>query len=181
MRDFTLVGRQTSGTSVIGYMVMDNRTGKVQSVDKNTVYNLALNKRIEGVIAQEYMGRITMKGVHTKISSLPEYDKEGNLIKSTDISEGKKRLYITYKVIDGKTTLGYGVDLYNQGRIISKCVITREQLIQFARAGTVINARCQTSNGKDILRGVGCNIAELPSVNYSDLCEAKFRNYTPQY
>ena len=61
MRDFTLVGRQTSGTSVIGYMVMDNRTGKVQSVDKNTVYNLALNKRIEGVIAQEYMGRITRK------------------------------------------------------------------------------------------------------------------------
>lgn len=169
MGEYTLVGRQTSGTNVIGYIVMENRSGCVMPMRKEIVYKLALNKQISDVVAQNYKGKITMKGVKYKISELPVYDSNGNIIQDSEPQENKK-IYIVYKVVNGKNTLAYGIEIRVGNRTVNSAVLSRDTIIKLAKQGAIENARYQSSNGKDILRGVRCNIAELPSVaHYSVL------------
>lgn len=167
MREYTLVGRQTSGTQVIGYVVIENKTGCVMPMLRDTVYKLALNKKITDVTAQEYLGKITMKGNHFKISELPEYDQHGKIVKPA--SNGEKKLYIVYKVVDGKSTIGYGINVVQNGVVINTAILKREQVLQLAKAGAIANARSQYSNGKIILRGVDCNINSMPSYTIAEI------------
>lgn len=171
MGEFTLIGRQTSGANVIGYVLISNTNRKILRLSKEEVYKLAMEKKISDVVAQEYNGRVNMRGTKYKISSLPNYDDKGKIIdKETKEKLPRQRILLTTRLTSGKNTIGYGLTLVQHGGIIKEVMLSREKVMELAKKGFIDNARYQSSNGKDILRGVGCNINGLPTRTLPSMC-----------
>lgn len=165
MNELRIIGRQTNGTHVLGYILQERISGVIKPASKETTYKLALEKHIENVVAQVYNGKISMKGVNFKVSSLPNYDQNGNLIRNnSENTEQTRKLYLTGRKVDGNTTLGYNVALVVNGKIVRETYLSRQEVMECAQSGMIANARHQKSNGKDILRGVDCNINKLPLI-----------------
>lgn len=165
MCKYTILGRQRNGTVVVGYVVKDEETNRIGIFSKEDVYRLALAKQINDVVTQNYNGKITMKGTKYRISDLPNYDMDGNIIHSDrQVTESKPQLYLNGKYVDGKNITAYRVAMVENGRVVKEATICRDKVMEFAQRGMIANARHQKSNGIDILRGVGCKLSALPSL-----------------
>ena len=165
MSRYTIIGRQRNGTVILGYILKDEQTGNIGVFPKETVYRLAMNKQINDVITQEYNGKITMKGTKYRISDLPNYDVNGNLIaKEQRNEENKPYLILNGKCIDGKNIVAYRMAMIEGGRVVKEVIVDRRKVMEYAQRGIIANARYQKSNGADILRGVDCKLSSLPIV-----------------
>lgn len=160
---YCIIGRYMDGVRVIGYE-MESVDGQRDRMTKRQVEELALNKQVINCTAQKYINpktneeTIVLKGVGCKLSSLPYISLNKN--------KGKvdKRGLIIERIVDGKNTLGYVVELHS-GEVKN---ITREQTMMLARKGSLKNARAQMSRGELLLRGVKCDLAKLPVIRAND-------------
>lgn len=163
MRPYTIMGRQVKGTKVIGYILYKVDTNETICLPRDDVYKLAMNKQVNDVTAQEYNGAITIKGTKHKLNSLPKYDINGKLL-SNNNTEDQINVSIIYKIVNGKNIIGYGIEVKSGDNIIKSTTLSKEDVIVMAKQGIISNVRYQRNNGKDILRGVGCNMSDIPSI-----------------
>lgn len=163
---YTIIGRQTSGVEVTGYVVKENSTGAIKLIPKDGVYIMALSKQISNVTAQKFKDKIVMKGIGTKLSDLPKYDKDGRLIEKAEKGNNNKlRITITGKVVQGKGIVAYRVHYVNPSiQKSGDVILPKNKVFKYAKDGYITNARFQESNGKGILRGIDCRLASLPMV-----------------
>ena len=109
---YMVIGRYVSGVNVLGYVLRRNSDGETQLFSRSEVEVMAFKKQIGNMSAQRYKGRIVIKGTDCRLSDLPNYDSNGNII-SSEIKSGDKNeaIYITARVLDGKNITGYMVSL----------------------------------------------------------------------
>ena len=64
-------------------------------------------------------------------------------------------------VVDGRKNIAYIVKTYG-GKEVR---LGRGELLIQAKKGNVVNARVQNYNGQLILKGVNCNLSDLPKID----------------
>ena len=162
----TLIGRCLNGVKVVGYVIMDKNTKIVRVISKEETDYLVMNKAVDNCIGQIYEGKVLLKGLNCKLIDLPNYGLDGRLI-TKEISQTEKNqayLSITARIMKGKSTIGYVIyGLGNSGEAMEKN-IEREKVLTLAQEGKLTNARAQKFNNKLLLRGVNCELAQLPVV-----------------
>lgn len=160
---YMVIGRYVSGVNVLGYVLRRNSDGETQLFSRSEVEVMAFKKQIGNMSAQRYKGRIVIKGTDCRLSDLPNYDSNGNII-SSEIKSGDKNeaIYITARVLDGKNITGYMVSLICNGVPVGNKSISRDKVIELAKMGHIANARVQMSGSNYVLRGHNCKLAKLP-------------------
>lgn len=162
---YKLIGRIMHSTSVIAYVIKDRANNQVYPLDKGVVEQLALNKQVYNSYAQVYNGVVNMKGIGCKISELPKYNSNCQLIdKSKTKSPAHTYEYkITAKLISGRKVLGYVLLNLADG---SYHKVDKDTVIQYALDNKIVNAKCQRNNGNMILRASnGYDLFNLPTVS----------------
>lgn len=157
-----VIGRITQKTYVYAYVCVDRQTGKRFVVDKKKFEELALNKQVYNCTAQLYNGIVNLKGIECKLNQLPRYTDDG--LGVIEKEEQKQKvvpdLVIVGKIQKGKAVLYYVVSKLNDNS--QKIKIARQQVMELARAGRIVNAKCQTNGNSELLRGSnGCNLTEI--------------------
>ena len=166
---YMAIGRYVEGVNVLGYVLRDMNNGTTGLVRRSEVEKLALDKMIGNIAAQVYNGKVIMKGQDCKLSELPNYDSEGTILDTRLKGCGNsEEIMLSARILDGKSTIGYTVSLVCNGVTVDNKQVTREKAIKLARNGYIANARVQMSNGKPILRGMNCDLAQLPILRKSD-------------
>lgn len=161
---YLITGRCKRGVAVDGYIIKNLMSGELSVISTEQTKLLAINKLIRNCTAQEYDGDIILKGINCKLKDLPNYNMDGTLIQ--EVKKEKEiipKFLITNRIVNGKSTVGYTV----QGIIDNRQFVRqlhRDDVIKLARDGKIANARVQQSQGGFLLRGVGCNILDLPSI-----------------
>lgn len=164
---YEIIGRVLNGTSVISYILKDRRSLKNESVNKDIVEQLALSKQIYNCRAQTYKNIVNLKGIGCKLSKLPRYDKDCNLIEETDkiIKKQNPDLQIIGKMLEGRIITNYVIISVDDKS--NKMVVPKDTVIQLAKDGRIINAKVQMNNGDLMLRGIsGDNLAKLATYHY---------------
>lgn len=159
------IGRYVHGVNVLGYMIKDIENNTSQLLPRSEVEDLAIHKKICNVTAQIYDGKVLIKGINCKLSSLPVYDDKGKLIDTKYKKEGlQEGLIVISRILKGKFTVGYTLALLTNGIKCGEKRLSKSDVIKLAEKGKIINLRVQKYNGKHVLRGVNCELAKLPSV-----------------
>lgn len=159
---YEIIGRIPQGTAIVGYMLRDKMTNTVGQMEKAMVEQLALNKQIYNCTAQIYGNIVNLKGINCKLSQLPKYDMNGNLI--VDDNKQKRKVVADLKLIGkiqhGRTISNYIVISINEPD--KKLKIPRDMVIKLAQEGRIVNAKSQMNGDEAMLRGVsGVNLAQL--------------------
>lgn len=160
---YMAIGRYCEGVSVLGYMLRNGSTGETKLYSREYVEELALTRQIGNIYAQNYKGKVILKGVDCRLTELPNYDKYGNMI-SQAVPNGERHeaIIVSGRVMEGKTTIGYVVSLICNGVTVGKKTLRKDKVIELARTGHIANMRVQMSNGNAVLRGHNCELAKLP-------------------
>jgi hypothetical protein len=150
------------GTSVSGYVIHDKITGQRFSMEKGVVEQLALNKQIYNCHAQVYNNIVNMKGIGCKLSSLPRYDSGCNkIVKKKDTPIKKADYEIVGKIQKGRKVLGY-ILIKLDDTDKTRYNMEKSQVLKLARAGKIINAKCQMYGSEPMLRAApGCDLTKI--------------------
>lgn len=164
--EYVILGRCLNGVRVNAYVIKHTGTGVVSIVSKKETEYMAEKKQIINCTGQVYGGKILLKGTNCKLVDLPNYDLNGQLItKDKDISNKEiADLKIVARIVTGKNTVGYVIYKLDSNGNVDKRSIEREKVLVLAREGKIVNARVQMFNSKPLLRGVKCELAQLPVV-----------------
>ncbi len=163
---YIITGRCLEGVRVKGYVVKHIETGECKVISKADTEYLAQSKQIINCTGQVYEGKVVLKGTKCKLVDLPNYDLQGKLIQKDKSADNKNvpLLSIKARIVDGKNTIGYVIyGLTMSGESMEK-KIERDKVLVLAREGKISNARVQMFNNKPLLRGVKCELAQLPVV-----------------
>lgn len=172
--DYQIVGRYMSGKEVIAYHLQSIDTGKAGKYTREQVCYLVGRGQVSNCEGQIYKDKVLLRGVGISLDSLPIQREDGELARTGNIGKVRKgvtpeqamtQFMLTHAIVSGRNTIGYVVA--NAGGGTSK--ISRVQLLDLAKTGRIGNARYQESNGKPILRGVGINLNELPTISAEEL------------
>lgn len=172
--EYQIVGRYMDGTEVTGYQLMSMDTGKTAIYNKEQVAFLVGKGQITNCEGQIYQDKFLLRGKGMKISELPVYQKSGALTKTdslgkirrgTSAEDAMTQVTISAVVTDGRNVVGYVV----KNSAGATKVIDRMQLLTEAKAGRIGNARVQMYNGKPILKGVNCDLKQLPKIKSEEL------------
>lgn len=164
---YQIVGRYMDGKEVTGYHMVRN-DGKTERYTKEQVYFLVGRDQVTNCEGQLYQDKVLLRGKGISLDNLPVVsDKDGSLSRTEGIGKIKKgmsaqevltRLSIVSCLVNGRNTVGYTVqNIGGQSKNLS-----RDDVYKLAASGKISNAKIQMYNGRPILRGVGCNITELP-------------------
>lgn len=165
---YQIVGRYMNGKTVTGYHLQSIDTGKAGKYTKEQVCFLVGRDQVTNCSCQIYKDGVLLRGKGMSLDDLPvQYEdgkmknteNMGKIAKDATASDVMTKFTIVGKLTSGRKTVGYVVQ--NAGLGIKK--VKRSQVIELAKAGKIANARVQVYQGKDILRGVGCNLDELPA------------------
>lgn len=161
MKTYKITARFMKGTEVIGYSLTDN-LGNNYNISKEETHKLALEERIINVKAQEWEGKIILKGVGEKLNELPVIDTEKGTVRKPRNRNKRQmiRTRIVARIFKGKSVVGYLL----QDEIGNEFPVRREEAMVLAKEGRVENARVQKNRGDTIIRGVGCDLAQLPTI-----------------
>ena len=168
--EYQIVGRYMSGKEVVGYHLQSIDTGKSGRYTKEQVCWLVGRDQITNCTGQIYQDKVLLRGKGMSLEDLPvQYDdgdtrnmeQLGKIRRGTSVPNAMEQFMIVGTIKSGRNTVGYVVQ--NAGCGIKK--LKRQQVIELASAGKIGNARVQNYNGNVLLRGVGCNLDELPSEN----------------
>ena len=171
---YQIVGRYMSGKEVTAYHLHDLSDGKSGKYSKDAVCLLIGKGQITNCSAQIYQGKVVLRGEGISLDNLPTKQENGDLTKTDSIGKIRRgtttadamtQLMLTKVIVNGRNILGYVVA--NAGGGTSN--IPRQQVFELAKAGRIGNARFQESNGRPILRGVGINLNDLPTINAAEL------------
>ena len=166
--EYQIVGRYMDGKEVTAYHLQSIETGKAGRYSREQVAYLVGREQITNCIGQIYQDKLLLRGKGMSLEDLP-VQQEGGELKRTDnigkvrrgtsTSDAMEQFLIVGTIKSGRNTVGYVIQ--NAGCGIKR--LKRQQVIELAKAGKIGNARVQTYQGKELLRGVGCNLDELPT------------------
>jgi len=158
---YKIVGRYMRGVEVIGYHVVDSM-GKDMPLDKESVQQMALDNIIVNCKAQLDNGEVRIKGVGCKLRDLPVIDADTGKPRGSDSGGKANRAIFTIvaRIFEGKGIIGYVV---RDGEGVDRKV-RRSDVFRLAEAGKITNARVQMDRGNVLLRGVNCDLAQLPTL-----------------
>jgi hypothetical protein len=167
---YEIIGRISDGSFVSEYVLRNRMYNTIEKVEKHIVEQMALDKQIYNCKAQRYNNIINLKGINCKISQMPKYDKQGNLIKERDIensnsvsnkSKGTNTdLEITGKVYSGREVTEYILKYIDRPEE-DGMIVPRYMVIQLVKDGRIKNTTCQKCNNTVILRG---NLSKVESI-----------------
>lgn len=164
---YQIVGRYMNGSEVTGYHLQSMETGKQGKYTKEQTIFLVGRGQVTNCSGQIYQDKVILRGIGVSLEDLPVKQENGGLTrtdligkvrKGTSSSDAMIQAMVIGSIVDGRNVIGYV--LRNAGGGVIKA--PRDRVLQLAKAGRIGNMRAQTSNGKDILRGVGINLNELP-------------------
>lgn len=165
MCKYRVIGRCMNGVHAVGYVLQSLNSQQNSIVAKSVVDELALNRSIVNVTGQVYDGKVFLKGVKCKLIDLPNCTVDGKIItKDARSIEDKNTWNIIARIVNGKNIVGYRVAGVSTSGIEVEKNLSRDTIITLAKGGQIKNARVQMSNGKTLLRGNGCELAQLPSI-----------------
>ena len=165
--EYQIVGRYMDGKEVTAYHLQSVDTGKSGKYTKEQVYYLVGRGQITNCEGGLYKDKVLLRGVGVSLDDLPVQQEDGSLRRTDNIGKVRKgtsaadamtQFMIVGTLVSGRNTVGYVIR--NAGGATTN--VNREQLLALASQGRIGNARVQNYNGKKLLRGVGCNIDELP-------------------
>ena len=171
---YQIVGRYLNGSEVTGYHLQSIESGKAGRYTREQVAYLVGRDQITNAEGQIYKDKFLLRGVGVALDSLPAKQENGELSrtdnlgkirKGTSAGDAMSQLQLSKVIVSGRNVVGYIVT--NAGGGTHK--ISRDKLLELAKAGKIGNARYQESNGRPILRGVGCNLNELPTISAEEL------------
>lgn len=174
--EYQIVGRYMDGKEVTGYHLHSIETGKSKRFTKEQVCFLVGRGQVTNCTGQIYNDKVLLRGNGMSLDDLPvqyedgasrNMERVGRVKSGTDAASAMTQFLIVGTIKSGRNTVGYVIQ--NAGCGIKK--IKRQQVIELAQAGRIGNARVQNYQGKIILRGVGCNLDELPSENIEKTSE----------
>lgn len=166
--EYQIVGRYMDGKEIVGYHLQSLETGKAARFNKEQVAYLVGRGQVTNCEGQIYKDKVLFRGANgVSLDSLPvikedgtltHTDKLGKVRKDTTAQNALTQVMIVGLIVRGRETAGYVVQNAGGGQT----QIPRAQLLQMAQEGKVGNARVQMYQGKPILKGVNCDIRELP-------------------
>lgn len=171
--EYQIVGRYMDGKEVTGYHLQSMETGKSGRYTREQVAYLVGRDQITNCVGQIYQDKVLLRGKGMSLEDLPVQQEDGTLKrtenigkirKGTTASDAMEQWLIVGTIKSGKNTVGYVVQ--NAGCGIKK--VKRQQVLDLARNGKIGNARVQMYNDRELLRGVGVNLDELPSEHVDD-------------
>lgn len=165
--EYTIVGRYMDGNTVTGYHLQALGQGKAGRYSREQVCFLVGRGQVNNCNGQIYKDKVILRGVGCNLDDLPVQQEGGDIRNTDSIGRVKKgtsaadvmsQLMLVGSIVQGKNTIGYIVR--NAGGATKN--YRRDEVIQLAKDGNIGNARVQSYQGKDLLRGVGCNLNDLP-------------------
>ena len=165
--EYQIVGRYMDGKTIVGYHLQSLETGKAAKFNREQVAYLVGRGQVTNCEGQIYKDKVLLRGKGMSLDDLPvqkedgtlsRTDKVGKVRKGTSAQNAMTQVMIVGLLIRGRETVGYVVQNAGGGQN----QIPRAQLLQLAQEGRVGNARVQMYQGKPILKGVNCDLRELP-------------------
>ena len=172
--EYQIVGRYMDGKEVTGYHLQSIETGKAGKYTREQVAYLVGRGQITNCEGQIYKDKVLFRGVGMNLDDLPIQQENGELYrtdsigkvrKGTDAASAMTQFMLVKSIVSGRNTVGYVVQ--NAGGATKPA--TRQQVLGLAQSGKIGNARVQEYQGKLLLRGVNCNLNELPTVTAEEL------------
>lgn len=177
MKEFAVVARIMDGNTVDGYIVKSQVTGETRPVTKGLLVDMINRKLISNCSYQAVKeGDVIFRGDGVKLSQLPSIKKEQfknvnkpveNKVKATPQNNIGK-LSIVANVKCGNQHFGYVV-ANEQGE---RKVIDKQRALILAKGNEIANARVQMNNGKELFRGYGIGLSDLPVIQLDQLKRA---------
>lgn len=166
--EYQIVGRYMNGKEVAAYHLQSIETGKAGRYSREQVAYLVGRNQITNCIGQIYQDKLLLRGKGMSLEDLPIQQENGELKvtdnigkvrRCTSASDAMEQLMIVGKIKAGRDTVGYVIQ--NAGCGLKR--VKRQQVIELAKAGKIGNARVQNYQGNELLKGVRCNLDELPA------------------
>lgn len=163
LAQYEIIGRIPNGTYIVGYVLNNRITGEQTMVQKGVVEQLALNKNIYNANAQIYNNVVNLKGINCKISKLPKYYANGELIKDNEKSNkvSKPFLRIVGRVQSSREICAYIIEYKDKNNKIARIRVDKDKVINYAKNGYIENAKVQFNGGELMLRGVNEDLTTL--------------------
>lgn len=152
---FYMRKRIMDGVSVKAYELVD-AAGMTYRYTKEETEELALKGLIHGVKAQRCNGVVTIKGKDGfKIKDLETIN-----IRQKEEVDMRPTLVRKIKIENNREIVGYVLQNYDS----SMDVRTLEGLVKLAANDKIKNIRINKSGNKMIVRGVNCNLNDIPTI-----------------
>lgn len=170
--EYQIVGRYMNGKEVTAYHLQSIDTGKSGRYSREQVAYLVGRDQVTNCVGQVYQDKLLLRGKGMSLEDLPVQQEDGALKNTERLGKVKRgtaaanameQFLIVGTIKSGRNTVGYVIQ--NAGCGIKK--VNRKQVIELAANGKIGNARVQKYQDNILLRGVGCNLDELPSEEIS--------------
>ena len=167
---YQIVGRYMNGKEVTGYHMISLDSGKSERFTKEQTYFLVGRGVVTNCSGQVYQDKVLLRGVGCDLNSLPVQMEDGTMQRTSNVGHIRRndtaqdimnKLNVVQAIVQGRNTVGYVIQ--NAGGGTKQ--ITRQQMIELAKAGRLGNVRYQESNGKPVLRGIGVNLNQLETIS----------------
>lgn len=166
---YQIVGRYMDGKEVVAYHLQSLETGKAGRYTREQVCYLVGRDQVTNCTGQIYQDKVLLRGVNCALEDLPvqyengetrNMDRMGKVRRNETSQTSMEKVRIVGCSRQGHNIVGYM--LSNAGG--AQKMVPRETAIKMAEAGLIGNARVQSYNSQKILRGVGCDLNQLPTV-----------------
>jgi hypothetical protein len=171
---YQIVGRYMDGKDVTGYHLQSLESGKSGKYTREQIAYLVGRGQITNCEAQIYKDKLLLRGVGMSLDELPVQQENGGMSRLNGVGHIRRgattedvmeTVNIVGVVTNGRSVVQYVV--MNSGG--GKQYISRENLLSLAKAGRVGNARVQMYNGNIILKGINCDLKQLPRVDINSM------------
>lgn len=156
---YEIIGRVLDSKSVIGYVLLSRIDGAKMICTRGTVEQLALDKNIYNATAQIYNNNVLIKGINCKLNQLPNYSTDGVKIVNKEVKNIPK-IKLIGRIQTSRTTSSYIVE-YESAEGVKRRTFTKQEILELARRGLVVNAKAQLNNGELMLRGINEDLGSL--------------------
>lgn len=156
---YEIIGRVPDGKSVIGYVLLSRIDNTTMICSRGTVEQLALDKKIYNATAQIYNNSVLIKGINCKLNQLPNYSVDGTKVVSKE-KRSIPKLRIIGRIQNSRVVSSYIVEYESNGES-KRRTFTKEEVLDLARRGLIINAKAQLNNGELMLRGINEDLGSL--------------------
>lgn len=164
---YQIVGRYMDGKEVVAYHLQSLESGKAGRYTREQVCYLVGRDQVTNCTGQIYQDKVLLRGVNCSLDDLPVQYENGNM-KNADMmgkvrrnetaATSMEKVAIVGCIRNGRNIVGYTVQ--NSGG--AQADVPRDKLLSMVSQGLVGNARVQSYNGKTLLRGINCDLNQLP-------------------
>ena len=165
--EYQIVGRYMDGKEVTAYHLQSIEAEKSGRYTREQVAYLVGRGQVTNCEGQLYKDKVLLRGKGISLEDLPVQQEDGELTrtnnlgrirKGTNAGDAMSQFMIIGSIVKGRNVLGYVIQ--NAGGGTTK--IERGKLLELARAGKIGNARVQKYQNRLLLKGVDCDLSQLP-------------------